>query len=229
MCLFTISEVRVGHPVPFGPRGEPSAIDKRPVTDPVLATPLGMTGDAQGDPRRHGGLDKAVHAYPASHYPQWRQDLPGEADRFPTGAFGENLVVEGATEGSICLGDIIRAGGAVVEVSQARQPCWKLNVRFGRTDMARRVQTTGRTGWYFRVLTPGLVAAGDAAILEARPNPDWPLTRAAGLLYRDRLNRADLEAFVALPSLTEGWRRLAEVRLASNRTEDWSARLDTPE
>ena len=94
--------------------------------------------------------------------------------------------------------------------------------------MARLVQETGRSGWYFRVLEPGPVRAGDAAILDARPEPRWTLTRVADLLYRDRLNRTDLAAFAALPGLPPGWRRLAETRLASGRTEDWSARVDTP-
>lgn len=228
MGLFTILEVRVGQPVPFGPRGEPSAIVKRLVDGSVMATAVGLEGDAQGDRRRHGGPDKAVHAYPRGHYAIWRRELAAEAPLLQPGAFGENLVVDGIDEDGICLGDRVRVGGAVMEVSQGRQPCWKLNVRFSRPDMARRVQDSGRSGWYFRVLEPGLVTAGDRAVLEARPCGDWPLSRVTRLLYRDRLNRDDLQAFVALPGLPYGWRRLGEARLASGRAEDWSARLDTP-
>jgi MOSC domain-containing protein YiiM len=225
---FSVIELRVGKARPFGPRGRPSAIDKAPVPGPVLAGPLGLAGDEQGDPRHHGGPDKALHAYPAAHYPLWRAEIPDRADRFRPGGFGENLVVGGVTEADICLGDRFRLGGALLEVSQSRQPCWKLNLRFDRPDMARRVQETGRSGWYFRVLEPGPIRAGDAGTLETRPEPRWPLTRVADLLYRDRLNRADLAAFAALPGLPPGWRRLAETRLASGRTEDWSARIDTP-
>ena len=226
MRTLTVLEIRVGSPKPFGPKGEPSAIDKRPTAGPVLADTGGIVGDAQGDPRRHGGPDKAIHAYPATHYPLWRTELPELAGRLRPGAFGENLVIEGAIEASVCLGDRFRLGAALLEVSQGRQPCWKLNVRFGRPDMARLVQATGRSGWYFRVLEPGAIEAGNA-ILDARPNPDWTLARVSRLLYHDRLNRPDLAAFAALPGLTDSWRRLAEARLASGRTEDWSARIDT--
>ncbi len=228
MQTFSVIEIRVGRPRPFGPRGEPSAIDKAPADGPLLAAATGLAGDEQGDPRHHGGPDKALHAYAAAHYPDWRRELPELAQRFRPGAFGENLVVAGVTEAGVCLGDRFRLGGALIELSQGRQPCWKLNVRFGRPDMARLVQETGRAGWYFRVIEPGEIAAGEVAALEARPNPGWPLARVSRLLYHDRMNRTDLAAFAALPGLTPSWRRLAEARLARGLTEDWSSRIDTP-
>jgi MOSC domain-containing protein YiiM len=136
--------------------------------------------------------------------------------------------VQDAVESDICLGDRWRLGGALFEVSQARQPCWRLNLRFERQDMARLVQSTGRTGWYFRVLAPGEIAAGQTARLDARPHPEWSLDRVWRLLYRDRLDRAALAAFAALPELPERWRSMAEARLASGRTESWTRRLETP-
>lgn len=226
MTGFTVAEVRVGTARPFGPGS--SAIDKAPVAGPVPAGPEGLAGDEQADRRHHGGPDKTLHAYAASNYPLWVAEMPDRAGRFRPGAFGENLVVEGADETAVCLGDRFRLGRALVEVSQGRQPCWKLNLRFGRPDMARRVQETGRCGWYFRVLEPGVIAAGDRAALAARPNPQWTLARTGRLLYHDRLNRADLAEFAALPGLPDSWRRLALARLDSGRTEDWSRRIDTP-
>ena len=226
MTEFTVAEVRVGIARPFGPAT--SAIDKAPVSGPVIAGPLGLAGDEQADRRHHGGPDKALHAYALSNHPLWAAKMPDKAGRFRPGGFGENLVVEGADESCICLGDRFRLGAALVEVSQGRQPCWKLNLRFGRPDMARRVQESGRCGWYFRVLEPGPIAAGDRAALAARPNPRWTLARTSHLLYHDRLNRADLAEFAALPGLPDSWRRLALARLDSGRTEDWSRRIDTP-
>lgn len=228
MTVFSVVEVRVGSARPFGPRGEPSAIAKQPVRVPVMARPDGLAGDEQGDRRYHGGPDKAVHAYAAANYPLWAAEHPELADQFRPGAFGENLVVEGITEAGICLGDRWRLGRVLLEVSQGRQPCWKLNLRFGRPDMARLVQASGRTGWYFRVIEPGEIAPG-RAVLEARPHPDWPLARVSWLLYHDRLNQPALREFAALPGLPESWRRLAERRLASGRTEDWTRRVVTPE
>lgn len=143
----------------------PSAI----VKTPVAVGPSGLAGDAQGDRKRHGGPDKAVHIYPVAHYTNWARHLPDRADLFTPGTFGENIVLAGPTEADVCIGDMFRLGSALVQLSQARQPCWKLNLRFGLSDMARRVQTSGRTGWYARVLAPGTVAAGDRMVLEARP------------------------------------------------------------
>jgi MOSC domain-containing protein YiiM len=228
MAEFFVSEVRVGRVRPLGPQGVPSGIRKDPVPGPVAATACGLEGDEQGDRRNHGGRDKAVHAYAAAHYPSWAADLPGLAAQLEPGTFGENLLVEGVVEADICLGDRWRLGGALLEVSQARQPCWRLNLRFERPDMARLVQSTGRTGWYFRVVEPGEIAAGQTARLEARPHPEWSLDRVWRLLYRDRLDRAALAAFAALPGLPERWRTMAAARVASGRTEDWTRRLETP-
>lgn len=229
MTGWRAAEIRLARARPFGPRGEPSAIDKQPVAGPVLAGAKGLAGDEQGDPRHHGGPDKAIHAYPVAHYTLWAAELPQAAARLRPGGFGENLAVEGATEADICLGDRWRLGGALIEVSQGRQPCWKLNLRFALPGMARRVQATGRTGWYFRVLEPGPVAPGDRAALAARPHPAWPLTRVAHLLYRDTLDRAGLAALAALPGLPEGWRRLARRRLETGSVEDWRPRLEAPD
>lgn len=229
MSSFHVSEIRVAQVAPLGPDGVLSGIDKQPVKGPVMARVDGLDGDEQGDRRHHGGPEKAVHAYATANYPPWAADLPDEAPLFRPGAFGENLVVEGADEGDICLGDRWRLGNVLLEVSQGRQPCWRLNLRFGRPDMARLVQTTGRSGWYFRVLEEGALIPGTDAMLEARPNPGWSIARASHLLYHDRLNLAELAEFAALPGLPENWRKLAEARLRNGRTEDWARRVETPE
>lgn len=229
MTTFRLVELRQGKLRPLGPKGVPSGIYKQPVAGPLEALEDGLPEDEQGDRRHHGGPDKALHAYALSHYADWARDLPDQAHLLQPGAFGENLVVEGITEADICLGDRWHLGSCLLEVSQGRQPCWRLNLRFGRADMARLVQETGRSGWYFRVIRPGILQAGDVARLEARPNPAWTIQRTAELLYHDRLNRAALNDFAALPGLPESWRRLAEKRLETGQTEDWSRRIDTPE
>src|SRR5690606_16433169 len=116
-----------------------SAIDKRPLEGAVRIDELGVAGDEQGDTRVHGGVDKAVHHYPFEHYATWRAEL-GELPALASpGAFGENISTRGLDEATVCLGDRFALGTAVLEVSQGRQPCWKLNDRFGVKDMARRV------------------------------------------------------------------------------------------
>jgi MOSC domain-containing protein YiiM len=225
---FEIVELRTGRVAPLGPEGVPSGIDKHKVEGPVAAGTLGFEGDEHGDPKHHGGPHKALHAYALAHLPLWAAELPHRADRFRPGAFGENLVVAGAVEADFCLGDRWRIGSALAEVSQARQPCWRLNLRFDLPDMARRVQETGRSGWYFRVIEPGVITAGDHGVLAERPHPAWSLSRISHLLYHDRMNRHALEELAALPGLTESWQRLVDARLASGQTENWSRRLETP-
>lgn len=220
---------RIGRALPFGPNGEPSAIDKQPVTHALMLGMNGFEGDEQGDRRHHGGPEKAVHHYPEEHYAAWRIDLPEvRAEAFRAGAFGENLVTTGLTEANVCIGDVFRLGAARIQVSQARQPCWKLNLRSGIPDMARRVQDSGRTGWYYRVLETGVVAPGAMLQLLERPHPDWPLARLLLHLHKDPLNPDALAAIAALDSLASSWRELAQRRLDSGRIEDWSQRLTTP-
>lgn len=149
--LGVVNSVLTGKTVDFA-HGSKSAINKQVVPSRQHATELGFTNDEQGDPRFHGGIQKALHIYPSEHYPAWQRELGDKSIFQAAGAFGENLSSSGITEASICLKDKIRIGSTMLEVSQGRMPCWKLNVRFEQNDMARRLQDTLRTGWYFRVL-----------------------------------------------------------------------------
>ncbi len=219
-----IDAVLTGLARPFTRPGSVSAIAKTPVDAPVAVTFEGLAGDEQGDRRVHGGPDKAIHHYPRDHYPDWRTEIGAIALLEQPGAFGENISTQGLTEADICLGDRLRLGSALIEVAQSRQPCWKLNDRFGVADMARRVQDSGRTGWYYRVLEEGVVQAGDTLELVERPHGDWPLARLTDLLYRRQLDRVLIEQALALP-LVPRWRELLQRRLATGAVEDWGKRL----
>lgn len=225
-----IRAILVGTVSPLGPRGVASGIDKHAVSGPVAVRFDGLAGDEQGDRKHHGGPEKAIHHYPFDHYETWRRDHPGLAWRLDAeGAFGENLSTEGMTEETVCIGDIYRLGTALVEVSQGRQPCWRLNERFADRGMARHVQETGRTGWYYRVLEEGVVSAEDAIVLQDRPAGTMSLSRIIRILYRETLDADALSALSELPGLAESWRALAKRRLASMKVEDWSRRLTTPQ
>ena len=223
-----LNAVLIGTPKPFGPKGQPSAMDRHPVDGAVTVAPDGLAGDQVGDPRVHGGAEKAVHHYPHDHYAAWAADAPDIAWRLAApGAFGENLSVTGWTEANMCIGDIVAWGPARLQISQARQPCWKLNVRFERKTMAKDVERTGRTGWYYRVLEGGTVAVETPLAVIDRPQPDWPLTRLKAVL--DGLESHDaLAAAAVLPELADGHRRRAEKRLKSGSEGDQSARLVGP-
>lgn len=203
-----------------------SGIVKLPVGRPLALGPEGLEGDEQADRRVHGGVEKAVHHYPFEHYAAWQAELGALPALAAPGGFGENISTSGLTEATVAVGDIFRLGSALLQVSQGRQPCWKLNRRFEVPDMARRVQQSGRTGWYYRVLQPGTVAPGDRLELLDRPAPDWTLHRLWHALYVDRLNKGELQGIAALGVLAEGWRKYAVRRLDSGRVEDWTKRLD---
>jgi MOSC domain-containing protein YiiM len=222
-------QVRTGIAKPLGPRGVASGIRKDPRDGPVHVGVEGIAGDEQGDRVHHGGPEKAVHHYAFEHYASWSRELPGAAPLFEqAGAFGENFSTLGLDERSVCLGDIFRVGGATLQVSQARQPCWRLDLRSGIAGMAAKVQESARTGWYYRVLDPGNVRAGDRLRLEARPNPRWPLRRLLHYLYAEPMDRAALQDMCVLEALSASWRAIARSRLERGRVEDWSARLTVP-
>lgn len=224
--IITIGAVLIGRIAALGTNGAVSAIAKSPVTGSLAIHSEGLAGDEQADRQHHGGPEKAVHHYPFDHYATWRSELPDRACVLSrVGVFGENISTSGLTEADVCVGDVWRAGTALLQVSQARQPCWKLNERFGQKDMARRVQSTGRTGWYYRVIEPGKVEAGDTFSLIDRPCPAWPLARLLHVFYVDRLDRASLADIAELGPLSESWRRLATNRLARSSVEDWTQRL----
>ncbi|MFG6467702.1 MOSC domain-containing protein [Roseateles sp. BYS87W] len=204
-----------------------SAIDKRPVVGPVKVHALGLEGDAQADPRVHGGEHKALHCYPWAHHTLWQQELPDHPLLREPGAFGENLSLEGLTEADVCLGDVWQVGGCVAEVSQGRQPCFKLNLRFGVQDMAARMQRTGRTGWYLRVVQPGEVAAGDRVTLQHCPHPAWSIARLLALIHDGCTDPQVLRAVLQQP-LPPSWQRLFERRLQFGAVEDASPRLHGP-
>lgn len=221
-----VKAVLAGKTVPYA-HGAQSAINKQVLPERQHATELGFTSDEQGDPRFHGGIQKALHIYPSEHYPIWQQEL-GERTIFQSaGGFGENISSEGVTESTICLKDKIRIGSTLLEVSQGRMPCWKLNVRFDQHDMARRLQDTLRTGWYFRVLEEGDIGAGDEIILCERPYPEWPLARIMGAVFTGCLDREELTQLSELP-LVESWGKLVERRLETGEVEDWEMRLVGP-
>lgn len=217
--------VLAGRATPLGHDGRLSAIDKRPAPPPWRIGPAGLVGDAQADPKHHGGPEKALHHYPFEHYAAWADEIGDHSLLQSPGAFGENLSPTGWTETNVCVGDVVRFGSALLQVSQGRQPCWKLNRRFGRADMALRVQSNGRAGWYYRVLEVGMADAGDSLRLLDRPCPDWTLERLTRLLYRDTDDRDALAAMAVLPELSESWRDLARRRLTSGKIEDWTKRL----
>ena len=227
-CIGTVRELLVGSVAELpGHATARSAIDKRPAGQAVALGDWGLAGDQQADTKIHGGHDKAVHVYPWSHYHYWRRQLPGCTVLDQAGAFGENFSVIRLDESDVCIGDRWAVGSAILEVSQGRQPCWKLNARFATPDMAQRVQNSLRTGWYCRVLRSGVVSLHDTIDLVDRPHPDWSLETLLGMI-RDRECDSDVLAAVLKLPLTDSWRRLFSRRRDSGAPERWEARMTGP-
>lgn len=221
--LARVRSVLAGRVQPLG--GTVSGIAKCPVSGSLRVGALGLAGDEQADLRVHGGPDKAVLCYAWSNYEHWRSVLPEQPLLDVPGAFGENLSIDGLDEYGVCIGDHWRIGSVLFSVTQGRQPCYKLNLRFGIPDMASRVQSSLRAGWYLRVLEPGWVETGDLCELTDRPHPIHTVASVLAMI-RDRETRPDrIEAVLGLP-LPASWRRLFERRLQTGRTEDWRRRLE---
>src|SRR5579883_938054 len=224
-----IETLFAGTAEPLGNGRVQSCINKRPIAPPWRILRTGLAGDSQADLRHHGGPEKALHHYPRDHYAAWIEEDP-ELARALThpGAFGENLSTFGIDENAICIGDVFAAGNALIQVSQGRQPCWKLNLRFNRDDMARRVQQSGRAGWYYRVLREGTIKPGDTLELVERPRSEWPLSRLYAILYHNPLDLGELSQMAQLPELSHSFRALAARRIATRAVEDQTARLGGP-
>jgi len=189
-----------------------TAFFKSPVNGSVRASDMGLAGDEQADRQNHGGLDKAVLAYSAEHYAYWRPHL--NFPDMPHGGFGENLTITSLDETAVCIGDRWGAGDVLFEVSQPRQPCWKMGRRWRVPDLPKQVIQNGFSGWYLRVIEPGDLTGGLSIELVSRPRPTWTIACASRLLYHESDNAAGLEELANVPELSHAWREELLERLA---------------
>ena len=232
MSTLTIIGLQTGLPRTLGTPGAAEPMDrewttgffKERVSGVRRVRALGIKGDGQADLVNHGGPDKAINVYPSEHYSVWEEEL---GLTLQAGAFGENFTTTGMTEREVCVGDVFQCGELCLQVSQPRQPCWKLARRWRIKDLAARVERTGRTGWYFRVLNGGPVQTGMVLELVMRPAPQWSIAAANEIMHH---RKEDAEAALALascPGLSASWQRSLTHR-AFGEARDTSARLDGP-
>ncbi len=195
----SVVSVNVGTPrqVELRDRILMTSIFKEPVEGRVPVMRHNLAGDRQSDLRVHGGPHKAVYAYPAEHYRYWSQQLPGMD--LPCGMFGENLTTKGLIEDEVRIGDRLRVGTAVLQVTQPRMPCFKLSIRFGRSDMVKLFWQSGRCGIYFSVVAEGDVAAGDAIEIVATAPEGITVGEVIRLYRGDEKSPALLERALRAP------------------------------
>jgi MOSC domain-containing protein YiiM len=188
-----------------------TSIFKAPVDRRLRVTTLNLEGDAQSDLTVHGGMEKAVYAYPSEHYEYWRKELP-QAD-LPWAVFGENLTTEGLLEADVRIGDRFRIGSAEFVVTQPRMPCYKLGIRFGRPDILKRFLQSGRSGFYFAVTAEGEVGAGDSIERIARADEGLTVTDVVNLYTVDAENQELLRRATRSAILPESWKDYFRKRL----------------
>jgi len=208
-----IISINVGRPRLVLRDGEPvsTGIFKEPINGRVMLRTLNLDGDRQADLTVHGGPEKAVYAYPSEHYPFWQRELPDM--ELPWGVFGENFTTEGLLETETNVGDTFRIGSAAVRVTQPRMPCYKLGIRFGRTDILRRFLASERSGFYLSVLHEGEVGAGDEFQLLKKNVSGVRVVDVTRLYSSDRDNVDLLRRAIATEALPSSWREYFKQRI----------------
>ena len=221
----TVSSLYVGKVEDRWPGKAPSAIGKILANGKLVVTQTGFESDHQADLKVHGGPDKALHHYAADHYAHWQSELPEQAEKFVPGGVGENISTPGILEKDLCIGDVFSFGSARIQISQGRQPCWKLNLHIGDKQMVKLFQESGFTGWYYRVLETGSVQAGDLLELIDRPQPDWALDKVIAARFDPKLDPAIAASLSELPELADNWKEAFAKKKDKAFREDTSARI----
>jgi MOSC domain-containing protein YiiM len=208
-----IASIQIGRVAPLGPERVASGFIKHAVDGPIMTGALGLDGDHQADLSVHGGPEKAVYAYSSARYPDWAAAFPDIATRFVAGAMGENLTVDGLIEDDLCVGDVHAIGGALLQVCQPRQPCFKLALALGEPRLGRHMVRTGHSGWYYRVLREGSIAPGDEIVLVERPNPGFGFPRLVTIVNRGGATVPELQDLAVMPGLASNIGRHARAAL----------------
>lgn len=233
MKTLEIIQLQVGMPRTLGDVDAADPMDrewttgyfKEPVDGELLAGHHGIVGDGQGDIVHHGGPDKAINAYPVEHHAAWSAEL---GITLGLGDFGENISTRGLCEDDVCIGDVFQCGDLRVQISQPRQPCWKLSRRWRIKDLAAQMERSGRTGWYFRVLESGMIRAGTALVLVERPASMWTIARANEVMQRRKDDVELALELAACQGLSASWQKSLK-SLATGKVVDTYERLRGPD
>lgn len=216
--LFTGKVKKLGDPNGSSPMDKPweSGMFKKEREEKIWLGKTGLAGDEVADLKNHGGPEKAVFAYPAIHYGYWKETL--QLPEIGMGGMGENLAVRFMDEGNVCIGDTYEFGEAVIQVSQPRQPCWKPARRYRILDFALKIQQSGKTGWYFRVLKEGFVQGGTGLKLVERPYPEWTIARSNEVMHVKKNDLKLAEQLLSCELLAPNWKRTLMKRLSGEES-----------
>jgi MOSC domain-containing protein YiiM len=197
----------------IGDGGHQSGIRKRRIQGRAEITFAGVRGDEIVDRRFHGGPDRALNWFPQEHYATLREQFHLPDEPLEAGGFGENISSLGLTDDSACIGDVYAVGGAVLQISQPRSPCWKLSARFGIDRFSVAVQAQRRTGWYLRVLQEGMVAEGDDIYLVRRDGHACAIAAFWDIVLAEQPDIERLAELARIDALALDWRRKLAMRV----------------
>jgi MOSC domain-containing protein YiiM len=195
------------------PEGQRTGIYKRRITEAAHVERLGIVGDEHGDLRVHGGPEKAIHQYAAENYGLLAQAFPQCAPSLVPGSLGENMSAHGMTERSVHIGDVYRVGSVVLQVTQPRSPCWKINHRFAVEKMSMFIAQERITGWYYKVVMPGVIQLGDEIVLSERHTHRFSVEQFWRVQMSHRPSLDELAELAAVPGLAPEWRQRLEHRV----------------
>ncbi|ANU38961.1 MOSC domain-containing protein [Vibrio scophthalmi] len=222
MTIYPIAGVYRGKVAQF--HGMQTAMNKSQVTDEILLTPTGLEGDECFETKFHGGVERALHQYPAEHYDYWANKYRSDSQWCAPG-MGENISSMGMTESDVCIGDRYQWGEAIIEVSQPRSPCMKLSQRWGVENFSVDMQDVSRCGWLYRVIQAGKVSPEQPLILLERVKNPLSILAVCERYFGDPLNPQGLEELIAQERLSNSWRANVEKRIATGEVENWNFRL----
>lgn len=202
----------------------PSAIAKCAVKQQVILNALGLEGDEQAEKKVHGGPDRALCHYPREHYDHWRAQYPTLHAHFQAPAFGENISTIGLTEENVYIGDIFRWGNALIQVTQPRSPCYKLNYHFGIHDLSEIMQNSGKCGWLYRVVSTGEVGPNQPLELLSHTS-NVSVAEAIAIAFHMPFDQQRCQRLLSAAGLSASWSKTMQMRLLNEKIEDFSYRL----
>lgn len=202
-----------------------TAIHKAALPGKAFLSVLGLEGDECADTDHHGGLDRALHHYPSEHYQFWQNKYPDLCRDWVVSGMGENISTYGMLEGDVFIGDRYQFGDAVIEVSQPRSPCFKLNRRWQIESLSITMQDLGHCGWLYRVIQPGAVEVDAKLTLIHREAEGMSVQEVCSIFFGDPLNRDGLLRLAKQKALSDSWQEKVLMRLQTQQVEDWSYRL----
>lgn len=208
-----MTRIFVGSITAIRQTGTPSGINKEEVREPVYCSVKGFTGDMQADLSVHGGPDKAVHYYPNAHYRELQQFFPEISNRLQPGSLGENLSHHLFNETNVHIGDVWKIGQAYLQITQPRHPCWKIDAKFETKGLTAFIVEQLLTGWYFKVVEPGLICPDDEWVPVSISQCRYNVRQVQEICRQHRPKVEDLDHICTTEGIAKRWSQTLTERL----------------